>query len=532
MSINITRVSQNFKSISKLLSDKSLTKKASFNALASTLDYFARLAVGFLVTPLLVAGLGDFYYGVWQILIRMVGYITPAGGRPTQALKFTLANQQAVTDYDQKQRHVGSAVAVWVFFLPIMTALGAILAWFVPYWINAPLRYFWYIRMAAGILVLNLALTNLTAIPQAVLEGENLGYKRMGMSAALVFVGGGFTWLALYLNTGIIGVAIATLAITLVTGLFWLQVGHAYIPWFGIARPSLKATRDFLGLSWWFMGWNLIMILMTASDVVVLGILNSVESVTDYTLTKYAPETLLSLVAIMAFGVAPGLGGIIGSGDLKKAGQVRGEMMSLTWLIVTVLGSAVLLWNRLFLKLWVGERHFVGALPDLLIVVVVIQLVLIRNDSNFIDLTLRLRNKVILGALSVGLSLALAAIFVGYFKLGVVGLSLGFIIGRLILTIGYPTLVGRFLGDTLYSQLKNTVRPVLVTVLLFIPITMLTASAPTAQLTYMNGWIELILLGGITVLLVFFLTFFTGLSTKQQKQILTRIRIVLGLTSD
>jgi len=35
-----------------------------------------------------------------------------------------------------------------------------------------------------------------------VLTGENLGYKRMGLSAILVFVGGGLTWLALYLKRG------------------------------------------------------------------------------------------------------------------------------------------------------------------------------------------------------------------------------------------------------------------------------------------------------------------------------------------
>jgi hypothetical protein len=64
---------------------------------------------------------------------------------------------------------------------------------------------------------------------------------------------------------------------------------------------------------------------MLASDVVLLGLLGSVESVTSYSLTKYAPETLISVVAIMFFGVIPGLGGIIGSGDFKKAASIRGE---------------------------------------------------------------------------------------------------------------------------------------------------------------------------------------------------------------
>ena len=88
-----------------------------------------------------------------------------------------------------------------------MTVLGGLLAWFAPSWLDAPNEFFWSMRLTAGILVAGLVTTSLVEIPRSVLEGENLGYKRMGLSAILVFVGGGFTWLALYLDTGIVGVA-------------------------------------------------------------------------------------------------------------------------------------------------------------------------------------------------------------------------------------------------------------------------------------------------------------------------------------
>ena len=68
--------------------DDTLTKKAALNALAAALDYGARLIVGFLVTPWLVAGLGNYFYGTWQILNRMIGYISPASGR---AVRFQAA---------------------------------------------------------------------------------------------------------------------------------------------------------------------------------------------------------------------------------------------------------------------------------------------------------------------------------------------------------------------------------------------------------------------------------------------------------
>ena len=514
--------------LADLLSDRSLTRKAYLNALASALEFGARLLVGFLVTPLLVAGLGQYYFGTWQILIRLVGYISPASGRPTMALKWTLAQHQNSTDYDQKRRYVGSTIAVWLIFMPFMAVLGGVLAWFAPYWLKAPAGSFFYVRAATGILVANLIMMSLSEMPQSVLEGENLGYKRIGLTVALILVGGGLTWLALYLNTGIVGVAAAALVTSLLTGLLFLRVVRANAPWFGVARPSLHETRQFLGLSWWFLGWNLVMNLMLSMDVVVLGLLKSVESVTGYTLSKYAPEVMISIVAFIVFGSAPGLGGIIGSGDLPKAVRIRSELMALSWLVVTVLGATILLWNQAFLALWVGAQYYVGTGPALLIVLVVTQFVFIRNDANIIDLTLRLSRKVLLGLLSVVLSLLAAAILVGYCRLGIVGLCLGIMAGRLLLSLGYPLLVGRYLGIPFSGQLRGALRPACAILALY------SVAAATDRLwsghpgIIGGGWIGLALSMALTGGLALLLAFYGGLSREQRGNIIKRVRMVVA----
>lgn len=292
-----------------LFSDKSLTKKAYLNALTVTLEYITSLLVGFLITPLMVAGLGNFFFGMWQILNRLIGYINPVSGRPGFALKATLANQQACSDYDQKRRYVAGTLAIWLLFLPFLVSIGGIVSWFVPYWVGVPAAHSWTVRAVAGLLVLNIIIGSLSSVPQVTLQGENLGYKRMGLSVVLVFVGGSFIWLALYLKTGIIGVAVAAVVSTLVNGLFFLWVVKSYTPWFGIAKPRCSDVGQLLDLSWWFMGWNLVTNLILASDVVVLGLLNSVESVTNYSLTKYVPETLIGVIVVVVFGIVPGLGG-------------------------------------------------------------------------------------------------------------------------------------------------------------------------------------------------------------------------------
>jgi O-antigen/teichoic acid export membrane protein len=440
----------------RLFTDSSLTKKAYLNAVAAALDYGARLLIGFLLTPLLVAGLGDYLFGVWKVLSSVTGYLTAASGRPTQTLKFTLANLQTSTDFTEKRRQVGSAVLVWLVFCPLLLTLGGLLIWLLPQWLSLPPDLVWITRLATGVLVLQMTLLSLVDIPQAIMEGENIGYKRMGLSALLVLIGGIFTALALYFNARIVGVALATLVTTVLTGVLYLRVTHSYVPWLGIAKPARSALQRFVGLSWWFLLWRLVMQFMLASDSALLGIFASVELVTSYSLMKYLPETLVNLVAIVAFGIAPGLGGIIGAGDLAKASKVRSEIQLFAWFTATVIGSLTLLWNDDFLNLWVGAGYHVGALENLLLMIMMMQFVLIRNDGNFIDLTLNPRKKVLLGVLSVILSTGCALLFMRLFASNIVGLCLGIIAGRLLLSISYPMIIGQFLEIPLWQQLKGS----------------------------------------------------------------------------
>jgi hypothetical protein len=275
------------------------------------------------------------------------------------------------------------------------------------------------------------------------------------------------------------------------------------------------------------MGWNLVTSLLLASDVVVLGLLNSIESVTNYTLTKYVPETLLGVIIIIVFGVMPGLGSIIGTGDHQKAVRLRGEINSFIWLVATAFGASILIWNKVFIGLWVGAEHYAGSLPNLLIVMAAMQLAFIRSDGNIIDLTLRMGQKVLLGFFSVTVSILAASILVGYFNLGVVGLCLGMMGGRLIISIGYPILIGRFLNVSISSQLNGMFRPVFVTLLLFSTTVFLDGLIPISLEAGFKGWLIFIISAGTTGVLILLISFYLGLSGGQRRNMVHRFRAAI-----
>src|ERR1700752_3005471 len=71
-----------------------LTRRASLTAVASLLDYTVKAGVLLVITPILVSTLGRSLYGMWEMLGRLIGYMAAAAGRPTDALRLVISQQQ------------------------------------------------------------------------------------------------------------------------------------------------------------------------------------------------------------------------------------------------------------------------------------------------------------------------------------------------------------------------------------------------------------------------------------------------------
>jgi O-antigen/teichoic acid export membrane protein len=442
-----------------------LVKRASLNAVQSLLDYSARLAVGLAITPLLVSRLGREMFGVWEMLNRLIGYMTAADGRPTEALRLVIATQQTTTDPMAHRRAVGSALVVWLLFLPLLTAVGSVLVWISPMVTKVDPALRTTVRLASAALVVSLLLGALASVPESVLRGMNLGYKRMGFQAGINVIGGGLTAAAIFAGFGLVGVAGAQVALMAVTGIaFWFLVKR-YVTTFGVARPSKQEVRSLLGMSAWLAVGEVIAKLALASDVIILGMVVSPTLVTTYVLTGYAGRIALGLHVFTTGAAMPGLGGVIGRGEYERAARLRHEIMTLTWLFATATGGAILLWNRSFLALWVGTENYAGFWANLLIVIVTAQTALLRTDAYVLDATLRPRLRVavaiVAGIVIVGASIALTP------SLGVIGVCLGVLLGRLVQTIAHPLLVDRSLQRAPRLPARSIVRPLIVMGLLF-----------------------------------------------------------------
>ena len=442
-----------------------LTHRATLNVVASLLDYGAKLAVGVVVVPILVSGLGRALYGVWEMLGRLVGYMTAGDGRPTQALRLVVSNLQGSPDDSAKRRYVGGALVVWLLFMPLVVVIGGALVWLAPTITKTAPPLAAGVRLTAALLTVSLVFGNLASLPESVLRGMNLGYKRMGLQASLEVVGGGLMAGAIYLGLGMMGAAGAQVAFAFLMGVTFWWVVKKYVSWFGIERPTRADVKGLLSLSLWYSAGEAITKLQLASDVLILGMVLNPTAVTAYALTSYAARTAVNLQSLAAGGAIPGIGGVIGERQFEKAIRLRNELLALTWLFATTVGATILLWNRSFLSLWVGSVNFVGPWVNLLIVAIMAQTAFVRSDAYVIDAALQPRLRVAVTAVAATLTIVLSTLLT--MRLGTLGLCLGIIAGRLTQSIAYPHLVRKCFGVTSRPHVWAIGRPLIVMLLLF-----------------------------------------------------------------
>ena len=453
------------------------------NAGAVLLDHTARAGVTLLVTPLLVSSLGRVLYGTWEMLGRLTGYMAGADGRANHALRLLIAHKQALQDEAGKRRHVGAAVAVWLLFLPLVLASAAALVWFAPALTHATPQLVTSVRVTCAFGALTMVFSGLILIPEAVLRGSNLGYRRFGVQALTSVVAGLLMVGALKLGFGLEGIGAVSFVVALLTGLLFWTLARAYVPWFGIALPTRAEVRGLLGISGWYSVGDCVARLLLASDVVILGAITSTATVALFALTSFATRTAVNFQSLMTGAAMPGYGEVIGRGQNERAAALRSELLMLTWLALTAIGVLVLLCNASFVALWVGAASYAGTWPNLLLVVLAVQTSLIRCDSYIIDAALQPRQRVLISFAAA--AIAITSMLPLTVRFGMVGLCLGLLAGRLVQSIAYPVLATTVLARPRPSAFTGTLRPACTTLSVF------TIAAALGSTWRASGWVAL-----------------------------------------
>ena len=339
---------------------ENLTRRASLSFLNSMLLQAATLATTFIVTPIVIRGLGLPLYGAWLMIVQTIGYLSVGDMRPMATLKFSISVRQHVEDASEKRRLVGAALRLWAYTCPVILVIGSVLVWQAPSFIRVPHDAVWALRVAMAVSVVNLAFDRLLGVPSNILVGMNIEYRAMGINAAAAILSGILTVTAIRLGLGLPGIAVATVTGPLVFSVAQFAIVRRAVQWFGAQRPQGEEMTEFVKLSGWISLAALAGLLVTSVDIFLLGVLLGPAVAAVYTTTGAAFRYLLTPLGEVLGSGSAGIAGLCGREEWQRVARIRTELHTVSVAAMSVLGFIVISLNRDFLRLWTRRETMRG----------------------------------------------------------------------------------------------------------------------------------------------------------------------------
>ncbi len=504
---------------------ENLRQRAYLNTITSFIDYSVRILSSFIVNPFIIKGLGGMSFGVWQMLGQITNYNNLADLKVSTVLKWAIAKDRENVSEEELRTYVTTTFVLILCMLPFILIVASIITWFLPNITNIPDEYVSTVRITFVILIGSFIINKFFDVLEAILRGMNLGFKRMGLRAGVKVFGGGLSVLSIYLNFGLIGLAVVQVITSLIVGISLLMIIKKNVTWFGLSKFSLSHSKIFIKTSGWFMAWSFIQMIIHNSDKVLLGYFTSPILVSKYVITSYMSEMIKGATMYVVSGVLPGIGKLYGNKEYEKIINVKEQVRILTWVFCVAIGSMGLVFNQSFVNLWVGEEQFAGQLSNLLLILIVVQYMMLYNDSVIIDVTLNVKKKVYYGIFSAIITLISVFVLVKKMELGIIGLTISILLGRTIMSVTYPIIVSKLLNHKIIfnkSDLKK----------IFIITGFFTVSFFIGQNLLINNWIILVIGSLLFFITVLITSFFIGVETIQKRKIMNHFDKIKFFSKD
>ncbi len=502
---------------------ENLKQRAYLNTVTSFIDYGTKALVSFTINPFIVNGLGGTLFGVWQMLGQITNYSNLADLKASTVLKWAVARDREKASEEELRNYVTTTFALVLLMLPLILVVASVVAWYLPDITGVQEKYIPTIRLAFLVLIISFVVNKFFNVFESILNGMNLGFKRMGIRAAVTIVGGGLSVLVINMGYGLVGLALVNFTISIILGIILTVVVKRSVYWFGLGKFSFGQSKTFFKTSGWFMAWSGLQMVLTNSDKVLLGFLASPFIVTQYVITKYLLNTIKDILMHIINGVLPGMGKLYKKGEFDKMIVVRKQLRLITWIFVIGVGFVGLLFNRSFVSLWIGDEQYAGQFVNLLLILMTIQFIFIINEGTLINITLNIKKKVYLGVISVIISVFF--VFLTVEKYGIVGLAISMMLGRSIVSVAYPIIVSKMLQAKFLFDFSS-LRLFLLLSFLF------SLGYFLGEGLLIRSWF-LLGLGGVAIFVVtLLLAFYVGLTTSDRKMLATQLKQIRLLNKE
>ena len=427
------------------------------SVVANWVGFAAQVAAAFIVSPMLVHGLGDERYGIWSLVESVLAYLMLFDLGVAASVVRYVARFEAARDQDALNRTVSASVCIFAAAGAAVLGVTLLLAFPAFAWLNVPADLAGEGRWMLTLLGLNVAVGLPMNVFACILDGLNRYPAKSAIRTTILVARSVLLLVLLRLGGGLVGVAVLVSACTLVEHLAMAVAVFRYLPRLRVSprlvdRPTLRLLRGY--------SIDALLALLAGrvsfqTDALVINAFLAPQSITYFSfaarLTEYAKDSLRVATAVLT----PAVSALEAQGD---GAAIRAVFLNSTryvlWLILPV-QLGLLFLGRSFLGLWLGPEYAVKSYPTLVILAVPLSLALSQSvPVRILYGTGRLRHYAYGTIAEAVANLLLSVLLVRQF--GIEGVALGTAIPNVIFNVVVGVCVCRWLGVGLGEYLRRS----------------------------------------------------------------------------
>jgi O-antigen/teichoic acid export membrane protein len=421
--------------------------------------------VSIVLTPIMIRSLGQYYYGMWVLVMSLSDQYGLLDLGMTAALLRFAGYFQGARDHSGLDEIFSATFLLTVFISLAICVFSVVAAGFLPSFFGiAAADHGTFIR-----LVLILGLTTAIAFPERMLAAYLRGIQRFDLSnaaatGALVIRAIAF-FAALSLGAGIISIAMITLVMSAVS----FAAHYLLIRWadaglrIRAAHVTLSRLRQLFGFSIYAFIASLGTRFISRIDSIVIGRILTVSLIAPFNVASRLTEYFAGVFGGVHGPVLSAMSELDGAAKQEELRHLFIQSSRYTFLLSLFIGSLLLVDGQAFLTIWLGSTGLDLHLTyQILIILGVCYIVNQAQLPSWTVIYARAKHQLLAWfVLAEGLANLLLSVYWGH-RYGLIGIAFGTMVPAVIhhlLIIPYYALC--ILGLSLRSYIFGLWRPVL-----------------------------------------------------------------------
>jgi O-antigen/teichoic acid export membrane protein len=332
------------------------TRSLLKDGVTNVTGYIVSLVLTFVMTPILIRGLGTQPYGVWTLVESVVTYLALADAGVGAALVRFVSKYRGANDSDGINEVFNTTVAIFALAGFGAAVCTAVLCVFAPVIFQLPPDLQTEARwlLAAGGFTFSLGL------PLSAYNSTLTGLRRYGrinvIQNTLLVVRYALLMLVVACDGGLRGVA-AALVITSIVGHIWRAITvHRLLPSLRLSREWI--TRETVNQ---IFGYSAYVFMAGAAsklqvNAVIIGMFLAPQYITYYAVGSLLLRRGSILIRTALSVLTPTFGMLEGRNDYQAIRDLLTAAMKFAFLAVVPFQLGLLFLGKSFLQLWVGSE--------------------------------------------------------------------------------------------------------------------------------------------------------------------------------